>query len=296
MSRRNSIQGMELRGDQLRWVVLTMGDRSGQLERAMQSLTSETGVARPIIVNNGGGTHPLLEFPSAGVIELSENLGVPGGRDLGLRSSDSIIVGFLDDDAALSSGPERIIEAFEADPGLGVVALRLVDEDGETARRHLPRVASGGSSVGGEVAYFLGGACAIRRSAYEEVGGYFTELFYGHEEIELSWRLIDAGWSIRYLADVEVFHPRTEISRHAEGWLMTGRNRVWIARRTLPWPVALVHVTFWLAAGVVRAPKGDCRSGYLRGWWSGWRGQIDHRPIRWSTVWKLTLLGRPPVI
>jgi len=296
MSRRNSIQGMELRGDQLRWVVLTMGDRSGQLEKAMQSLTSETGVARPIIVNNGGGTHPLLEFPSAGVIELSENLGVPGGRDLGMRSSDSIIVGFLDDDAALSGGPERIIEAFEADPGLGVVALRLVDEDGETARRHLPRVGSEGSSVGGEVAYFLGGACAIRRSAYEEVGGYFTELFYGHEEIELSWRLIDAGWSIRYLADVEVFHPRTEISRHAEGWFMTGRNRVWIARRTLPWTVALVHVTFWLAAGAARAPKGDCRSGYLRGWWSGWRGQIDHRPIRWSTVWKLTRLGRPPVI
>ena len=77
---------------------------------------------------------------------------------------------------------------------------------------------------------------------------------------------------------------------------MTGRNRVWIARRTLPWPIALLHVTFWFMVGVARAPKGDCRASYLRGWWSGWRGRIEHRPIRWSTVWKLTRLGRPPVI
>ena len=131
--------------------------------------------------------------------------------------------------------------------------------------------------MSGEVAYFLGGACAIRREAYEQVGGYFTELFYGHEEIELSWRLIDAGWTIRYLADVEVFHPRTEIGRHADGWRLTGRNRVWIARRTLPWPVALIHVAAWLILGTARAPGGDCRRSYLAGWWSGWRGN-DRSP------------------
>lgn len=273
-----------------------MGDRSGPLTRAIQSVTSGDHVARPLIVNNGGGAYPLCDSSVASVIETSHNLGVPGGRDFGLRSTDSALVGFLDDDAELCSDHARIVEAFGSDPGLGVVALRLVDEEGRTARRHVPRVGVAGSGNSGEVAYFLGGACAIRRSAYEEVGGYFTELFYGHEEIELSWRLIDAGWSIRYLAEVEVFHPRTEISRHAEGWFMTGRNRVWIARRTLPWPIALVHVMFWLVVGASRAPKGDCRSGYLRGWRSGWRGQIEHRPIQWSTVWKLTRLGRPPVI
>jgi hypothetical protein len=62
---------------------------------------------------------------------------------------------------------------------------------------------------------FLGGACALRREAYDSVGGYFTELFYGHEELELSWRLIDAGWMIEYLDDVRVTHPKTDISRHS---------------------------------------------------------------------------------
>jgi len=282
------------RATDLVWVVLTTVDRPAELDRAIASLSEDA--RQPILVISNGGGSITPKHDNVRVLEEPVNLGVPGGRHRGVTCTNEEFVGFLDDDAELRGDVNRVREAFDSDQRLGAVALRLVDEDGRTARRHIPRAGGKAPDVGSEVAYFLGGACAIRRSAYEEVGGYFTELFYGHEEIELSWRLIDAGWSIRYLADVEVFHPRTEISRHADGWLMTGRNRVWIARRTLPWPVALVHVSFWLVVGAARAPKGDCRSGYLRGWWSGWRGQIEHCPIRWLTVWKLTRLGRPPVI
>ncbi len=112
----------------------------------------------------------------------------------------------------------------------------------------------------------------MRARAYEEVGGYFTELFYGHEEVEMCWRLVDAGWRIRYLADVRVFHPRTDIGRHVRGWRLTGRNRVWVARRTLPWPVAAVHVAAWFVLGVIRAPDSDSRRSYVSGWLEGWQG------------------------
>lgn len=281
------------------WVVLTLGDRPRALEAAVDSLVGRSrGVlSRVIVVANGGHVDGLDALDDVSVIRSAENLGVPGGREFGEKKSEADLVGFLDDDAELlSDDMAQTLEAFRIDRKLGAVSLRLVDESGSTSRRHVPRVGKKGMDDSGDVPTFLGGACIIRRAAYEEVGGYFTELFYGHEEIELSWRLIDAGWSIRYLADVEVFHPRTEISRHAEGWFLTGRNRVWIARRTLPWPVALLHVAMWLVVGAARAPKGDCRAGYLRGWWSGWRGSIDHRPIRWSTVWRLTRLGRAPVV
>ncbi len=190
----------------------------------------------------------------------------------------------------------RVVDAFDADPGLGAVALRLVDEQGETARRHVPRPGGRHPERSGEVALFLGGACAIRREAYEQVGGYFTELFYGHEEVELCWRLVDAGWRIRYLADVEVFHPRTTIERHAAGWELTGRNRVLIARRTLPWPIAAVHVSVWLLLGLWRAPAGEHRRRYVDGWRKGWRVDVDRAPISWRGVWRLTRLGRPPIV
>ena len=222
-----------------------------------------------------------------------------GSRPVGTPACgprSSALIGFLDDDAVLRGDSTRILAAFDDDPRLGAVALRLVDEDGATARRHVPRLGGRDGDHSGDVALFLGGACVLRRDAYDQVGGYFTDLFYGHEEVELCWRLVDAGWRIRYLADVEVFHPRTDIERHPAGWELTGRNRVLIARRTLPWPIAVVHVTAWLLLGLWRAPAGEHRQRYLQGWRRGWRIEVDRDPISWRGVWRLLRLGRPPIL
>ena len=282
------------------WVVLTMGDRPDQLGAAVRSLLDQLGDHdRVVVVANGADDVDLRDGPGVELVTSGHNLGVPGGRELGVRSGRADIVAFLDDDAVLVGRAERIRQAFEQDPSLAAVSLRLVDDDGRSLSRHVPRLGGSDPSISGAVVHFLGGASAIRRSAYEEVGGYFVDLFYGHEEIELSWRLIDAGWSIRYLADVDVVHPRTEISRHAEGWRLTGRNRVWIARRTLPWPVAVVHTLTWLILGLVRCGAANRRS-YVAGWCTGWRTDwpsgVSRRPIRWATVWRLARLGRPPVV
>ncbi|MGB1504118.1 MAG: glycosyltransferase family 2 protein [Acidimicrobiales bacterium] len=280
------------------WVVLTMGDRPGELERAAHSLLESDGV-EVLVVANGAPAAAVPAMPDVRSIVLADNVGIPAGRHAGMQATQSAVVGFLDDDATVDGELSSVLQAFEQNPSLGAVSLRIVDEHDTTNPRHVPRVGGVDPGIGGSVANFLGGACAIRREAYDEVGGYFVDLFYGHEEIELSWRLADAGWQVRYLTDVVVRHPRTEISRHERGWRLTGRNRVWIARRTLPWPVAVVHVSVWLVAGFVRAP-GACRRAYLAGWWSGWTTRwssgVRRRPIRWSTVWKLTRLGRPPIV
>ena len=277
-----------------------MGDRPDQLGAAVRSLLDQLGDHdRVVVVANGADHVDLRDGPGVELVTSDHNLGVPGGRELGVRSGRADIVAFLDDDAVLLGRAERIRQAFEQDPSLAAVSLRLVDDDGRSVSRHVPRLGGSDPSISGAVVHFLGGASAIRRSAYEEVGGYFVDLFYGHEEIELSWRLIDAGWSIRYLADVEVVHPRTEISRHAEGWRLTGRNRVWIARRTLPWPVAVVHTLTWLILGLVRCGAANRRSyvaGWCTGWCTDWPSGVSRRPIRWATVWRLARLGRPPVV
>ena len=244
----------------LTWVVLTMGDRGEPLRRALESLEPD-GVL--VVVNGGADVRPA---GARDVLVLPTNVGVPAGRDLGLDAVAADVIGFLDDDAEFRGDTGLVSAAFAADPRLGAVAFRLVDESGSTARRHVPRLGGRDPDRSGEVALFLGGASAVRREAYEQVGGYFTDLFYGHEEVELCWRLVDAGWRIAYRADVEVFHPRSTIERHADGWELTGRNRVLVARRTLPWLVALVHVSVWLVLGVLRAPAGESRSRYWAGW------------------------------
>lgn len=281
------------------WVVLTMGDRPAELAAALDSIGARLGERdRVIVVSNGAGPLTLADGAIADVVVADRNLGIPGGRDLGVRSGHGDVIAFLDDDAVLLGDIERVRTAFDDEPRLAVVSLRLVDAERETAARHVPRVGRSSPSVSGPVTHFLGGACAIRRAAYDAVGGFFTDLHYGHEEIELSWRLIDARWRIGYLADVEVFHPRTDIARHADGWRLTGRNRVWIARRTLPWSIAVAHTLSWLVIGLARS--AGARRAYLDGWLTGWStdwpGSTKRRPISWSGVWRLTRLGRPPVI
>lgn len=279
--------------DDLVWIILTRGDRPAELRAAIASLRPDS---IRLVVNGALSSisDPIVENDE--LVELANNVGIPAGRDAGVKRATTPLIGFLDDDAVASQGiGARVVSAFAADPTVGAVAMRLVDESGETARRHVPRIGGRGTERDGEVALFLGGACAIRREAYQDAGGYWGELFYGHEEVELAWRLIDRGWKIEYRPDLTVFHPRTEIGRHAEGWRMTGRNRVMIARRTLPWPVAILHVSLWLAIGLIRAPKEHRRS-YLEGWRAGWRQPATHRPIRWTTVWRLTRLGRPPIV
>ena len=278
------------------WVILTMGDRPEQLAAAVRSISRGSGTARIQVVYNGGTPNHDPTLPCS-VQLLDENLGIPGGRDWALRQAEADIVCFLDDDAELIGDWTSIVaEGFGANPDLGALCFRLVDENMQTARRHVPRAGTRGALDAGDVATFLGGACAIRRSAYEAAGGYWADLWYGHEELDLSWRMIDRGQRIRYEPDATVFHPRTPISRHEDGWRLTGRNRVWIARRDLPWSLAAVHTLTWLAVGAWRAPAGVCRRSYAAGWRSGWRDDIVHRPIAWRTVVRLARLGRPPVV
>jgi GT2 family glycosyltransferase len=275
------------------WVILTRGDRAGALAAAIGSIGShEAGSV--LVVSNGGGAVPV--DPGTEAVELPENVGIPGGRSIGVEHTKAAVVCFLDDDAGLRTfDAADLLARFEAEPDLAVVCFRLVDEGGRTSRRHVPRAGRRGVEVGGDVATFLGGACAVRRSAYDDVGGYWADLWYGHEELDLAWRLIDGGYRVSYDPRFVVFHPRTEIGRHASGWRLTGRNRVWIARRDLPWTVAIAHVSSWLVLGLARAPRG-CRRAYLAGWWSGWSGSVPRRAIRWRTVLALARLGRPPVI
>ena len=295
-------------GSLIDWVVLTRGDRPAALAAAVTSLRASATTGSIVVVLNGpeaGTTIELSDGFSGGfsddrviVVESAENLGVPGGRDLGLESTQTSLVGFLDDDARLVSADSlgSVVEQFATNHSLGAMSLRLVDEDGNTSRRHVPRRGTRGADESGPVVTFLGGASIIRRSAYLTVGRYWADLVYGHEELDLAWRLIEHDYSIRYEADISVYHPHTEISRHADGWWRTGRNRVLIARRNLPAPIMAVHSLAWLAIGTLRAPGGPCRRRYVSGWFGAWRVTVDRDPMSWSTLLRLRRLGRFPIV
>ena len=228
-------------------------------------------------------------------IELPENVGIPAGRNIGAAAADARLIMFLDDDAEILDPGllAAVVERFRADPRLGAMSMRLVDENGLTQQRHVPRLGSGSVERSGPVTYFVGAACVVRAATFHEVDGFDPRFFYSMEESDLSWRLLDAGWTIWYSADLKAFHPRTAPSRHPGYARLTARNRLWMAWRSLPGPLLAGYVATWTAAAVLRgAPWREVLTGYRE----AMSVRPVRHPIRWRTVLRMTRLGRPPVV
>ncbi|NND02782.1 MAG: glycosyltransferase family 2 protein [Acidimicrobiia bacterium] len=281
------------------FVILTQGDRPGDLLRAISSIKDQDGVEPEIVVvSNGAGE---LDLPDGVDLFISrENLGIPGGRNLGAADTHYEIMFFLDDDAWYADNRlvTQVLDDFATDPKLGIVSLRLRDPvTGLTERRHVPRLRVGDPALSSAVTSFLGGACAIRRSVFERCGPYPKAFFYSHEESDLAWRAIDAGFAVRYRGDLTVLHPAAPPSRHPEYHFRSARNRVWLARRRLPWAVALPHIAVWTLRSLLKAGSAEARRQVMSGFKAGWSEPAgDRRPISWRAVWTMTKLGRPPVL
>ncbi|WP_405982953.1 glycosyltransferase family 2 protein [Streptomyces sp. NBC_00158] len=285
-------------------VIITMGNRPDELKALLDSVARQEGdPVEVVVVGQGVEVTGLPE--GVRTVSLPENLGIPGGRNVGIEAfgpggTDVDALLFLDDDGLLerTDTAELCRQAFAEDPKLGIVSFRIADpETGTTQRRHVPRLRASDPMRSSRVTTFLGGANAVRTKVFEQVGTLPGEFFYAHEETDLAWRALDAGWLIDYRADMVLLHPATAPSRHAVYHRMVARNRVWLARRNLPAPLVPVYLGVWLALTLVRRPSAPALKAWFSGFKEGWTTPCGpRRPMRWRTVWRLTRLGRPPVI
>jgi GT2 family glycosyltransferase len=274
-------------------VVLTQSDRPAELACAIESVQAQQHVDVQLVLVVNGAAPPQVDGVDR-LLVLPENVGIPRGRNIGAGMADARLIMFLDDDAQLLHPGllAEVVRRFDADPGLGAMSIHLVDQQGQTQQRHIPRLGSGSADRSGAVTHFVGAACVVRADAFYGVGGFDPLFVYAMEESDLSWRLMDAGWSIWYSADLKAFHPRTTPSRHRGYALMTARNRVWMAWRSLPAPLLAGYLLTWTAAAVLHgAPLKDVLAGYRE----ASSALPARRPMRWGTVAKMTKLGRPPV-
>ncbi|MFD7097680.1 glycosyltransferase family 2 protein [Streptomyces xanthophaeus] len=285
-------------------VIITMGNRPDELKALLDSVARQEGDPVEVVVV-GQGVEVTGLPAEVRTVSLPENLGIPGGRNVGIEAfgpggSDVDALLFLDDDGLLerTDTAELCRQAFAEDPALGIISFRIADPDtGETQRRHVPRLRASDPMRSSRVTTFLGGANAVRTKVFEQVGALPGEFFYAHEETDLAWRALDAGWLIDYRADMVLLHPTTAPSRHAVYHRMVARNRVWLARRNLPAPLVPVYVGVWLLLTLLRRPSAPALKAWFGGFREGWTTPCGpRRPMRWRTVWRLTRLGRPPVI
>ena len=281
-------------------VILTMGDRPAEVGRAVDSVLGQRGTPVELVVVGNGADVPGLP---AGVrtVRLPRNVGVAAGRNAGVAACGGDVVLFLDDDGWYPDPglAAHVAARFAADPALAVLSMRVVDPaGGPGARWHVPRLRAGDPQRSSVVTTFLGGASAIRRSAYLEAGGYPELFFYGHEETDLAWRLMDRGYRLEYDAAARMCHHTLPNARYDTFRRRDGRNRVLLARRNLPWPFAAAYLADWAALTITRerARPAGLRP-WLAGFAEGWRTDPGpRRPISLRTAWQMTRAGRPPII
>lgn len=280
-------------------VVLSQGTRPDELRRCIEGVLVQRGV-RVDLVCVGNGWRPDGLPAEVRTVALAENVGIPAARNLGASHVAGDLVLFLDDDAWLDDlDLLRCVTRLFADrPRLGAVQTRIASEDGVTLRRWVPRAHVGDPARPGPAFNLAEGVTVVRRAAFDEIGGWAAQFFYGHEGIDFTWRLWGAGWEVHYAGDLVARHPLTEVTRHADFHRLNARNRVWSARRNLPYPLLAVYLTAW---SVVTTARLVAQPSALRTWWAGfaegWRTSAGpRRPMSWRAVWRLTRLGQPPVL
>jgi GT2 family glycosyltransferase len=280
-------------------VVLTMGRRPEDLRRALDSLLAQRGVELDIVVV--GNEWEPTGLP-AGVRGVGSpvNLGIPAGRNLGVPHTRGELLFFLDDDASLAS-PDAlaaVARRFDADPALGLLQLRVAPRDGgASARDWVPRLRVGDRSRSSDITAVWEGAVAMRREVFEAVGGWPGDFEFVHEGIDLGWRVMDAGHRVAYAGDIVALHPSPTGTPHGYSFYYGARNRVWLARRHLPLPLAVLYVSGFVLRTLPRLRSAQNAREALRGYRDGLREPAGvRRPLKAGTLWRMTRAGRPPIM
>jgi N-acetylglucosaminyl-diphospho-decaprenol L-rhamnosyltransferase len=171
-----------------------------------------------LVVVDNGSSEPLALGPGR-LVRPERNLGFAGGANLGAAEAQGEILLILNPDAVPEPGAlDRLLEGFETHPEAAGLAPRLVGPDGQSQAgwqlRRLPSPwnlllhafpftgapgAGPEPPAGSPVEQPAAAALALRRSAFEAVGG-FDAAFHPawFEDVDLAARLKQAGYVLLY--------------------------------------------------------------------------------------------------
>jgi GT2 family glycosyltransferase len=188
-------------------------------------------------------------FPDVRVIPQEFRAGFGANHNTVIRVTRGRYVYVLNEDTTASDwGFERLVEYLDAHPRVAAVGPRLVYPEGgrqDSAWRFpTPLVSALGLATLGKlgvkqsqgddprpVDWVMGAAIVLRREALAEVGLFDEDFFLYSEEVDLQFRLRQAGWEVHYVPDVTVVHHESQFSagvperRINEMW--RSRHRYW---------------------------------------------------------------------
>lgn len=263
-------------------IIITYNRPADMLALAMniEKLSSKKELLEEIIIVNNNSTESydavksfIQENPSTPFkyIESKENLGVSRGRNFAIEQSKAPILVLIDDDAEFqdTDALKRINEAVIENPLAGILAMKILyfqnsqfqlnafPHKSFEKRKHLQSF---------ETYYFAGCGNIIVKEAFDIAGPFPTDFFYGMEEYDLSYRILDAGYTIKYIANIVLLHKESPEGRQTKSDKLRGMwvNKTKVAWRYLPMPCYFTTAIMWSMFFLLNS-KFDL-IGFINGW------------------------------
>lgn len=222
-------------------VVIPVYNGGESFRRCLESIAhSQVAPDELIVVADGDsdGSWRVAETFGAQIFCLPENLGPAKARNVGAQAASSDILFFVDADVTVHADTIALVrQQFQQFPELTALIGSYDDDPG--AENFLSQYKNlfhhYTHQISSEAASTFWGACgAVRRSAFTSVGG-FDERYRRAcvEDIELGYRLVQQGYSIRLCKDIQV--------KHLKHWQVNSLLKAEIFYRALPWTRLLLE-------------------------------------------------------
>lgn len=231
-----------------------------------------------ILVDNASTDDSILklkeEFPHIQFIQATQNLGFTGGNNVGLKKaleSNYEYVMLLNNDVFVDSNYlYHLINYFDFHSEVGAVQPLIYNHPdrfkiwngGGEFNRISGRTDSSKSNLSNdephEIDWISGCAFMIRTSVLNQVGLFNEKYFAYYEDVDLSFRIREAGYKLMLIPLSVIYHIEGGSSntpeKHKEGYLnpdvhyYNTRNHIWIIRQWLKCyekPTAILYHTLY---------------------------------------------------
>lgn len=248
-------------------VVVPAYGRTEALARCLDTLRNSEVLVVDDCSPDAAAVAETAAFGGARVVRHSENRGPAAARNTGLRETTGDLVAFMDSDCMADPGWLKALAAHFADPLVALVAPRVLPDTrggGLIARHEVARSALDMGAMpelvrpGARLSFVPSAAIVVRRSA---LGDGFDESLRLGEDVDLVWRLTQAGWHVRFDPAVEVTHvARTEPVEWITRRFQYGTSAADLAARH-PGQLAPVRASGWNVAALALLAAGRPRAG-----------------------------------
>ncbi|HEY7627313.1 MAG TPA: glycosyltransferase family 2 protein [Ilumatobacteraceae bacterium] len=218
-------------------VVVVSFETPGLLDSCLRSIAASPRAGNVVVVDNSTTSAcadvAADRHPSVTLIRPPANVGYGAAANIGVEATTTDVVLILNADTWLAAGSvEALLDSFDRHADAAVVGPRLSTESGvvQPSCARFPTPASvwlHQSGVwklfrrtplgpvtqpffepagAGVVPWVLGAALAVRRSAFERVGGFDPAFFMYYEEVDLCRRLAAIGYTTRFAPTANVHH------------------------------------------------------------------------------------------